>query len=142
VHFYYNCLRQLYFPIVLSQRSRYVKECAEACIGVCETFKKLHRNSVVGYSLWALQAVFLAGMIICQKSRQCRAKRTTGLTLIYTIWINPSEIYSQEAIGALNDCNVILYIIVERWPMARKYRDAFEEIKDSVATLVAGGLHE
>lgn len=81
-------------------------------------------------------------MIICQKSRQCRAKRTTGLTLIYTIWINPSEIYSQEAIGALNDCNVILYIIVERWPMARKYRDAFEEIKDSVATLVAGGLHE
>ncbi|KAI1866633.1 hypothetical protein JX265_002177 [Neoarthrinium moseri] len=125
MHFYYNCLRQLYFPIVLSQRSRYVKECAKACIGVCETFKKLHRNSVVGYSLWALQTVFLA-----------------GLTLIYTIWINPGELYSQRAIGALNDCNVILYIIVERWPMAKKYRDAFEEIKDSVAVLVADGKQE
>ncbi|ETS78522.1 hypothetical protein PFICI_10584 [Pestalotiopsis fici W106-1] len=125
LHFYYNCQRQLYLPMIMSKSPRYVKECAEACVGVCDTFKKLHRNSVVGYSLWALQTVFLA-----------------GLTLIYTTWIQRDSLAPHRVSNALNACNVILYIIVERLPTATRYRDAFEELKESLDHLLSGSAEQ
>jgi hypothetical protein len=78
----------------------------------------------VGFSLMALQTVFLA-----------------GLTLIYCIWISPEDIYNITTSNNLNSCSIVLYIITERWPGARKYRDAFEGIKHTVIELVAKGEH-
>jgi hypothetical protein len=60
---YYQCKRLLLFP-QLSQpevRRQYLKECAVACGGVCRTYKDLHQRESVGYSLMALQSVFMAG---------------------------------------------------------------------------------
>lgn len=103
---------------------RYLRACAEASGGVCETYKRLHHSMSVGFSLMALQTVFLA-----------------GLTLIYCIWISPAEIFNITTSNNLNSCSIVLYIITERWPGARKYRDVFEGIKHTVIDLVSRGEH-
>lgn len=57
-------MRFLLYPIILSHElvdSRYLKKCAEACGGVCRTYKKLHQVVPVGFSIMALHSVFLAG---------------------------------------------------------------------------------
>lgn len=61
--YYYKCLRFLLHPLlsVPETNINLIKKCAEACGGVCETYKKLHQNISVGFSLMALHSVFLAG---------------------------------------------------------------------------------
>jgi hypothetical protein len=34
--------------------------------------------------------------------------------------------------NAMNACSIVLYIITERWPGAKKYRDMYEAVKQSV----------
>lgn len=52
---------------------------------------------------------------------------------------------SQEAISksnatdALMDCTIMLYVMTERWPRARKYRTALEQVKQSVLDRIANG---
>lgn len=61
--FYYKCHRFLLYPLVskLRPNSRYLKACADVCGGVAQTYKRLHQTLSVGYSLMALQTVFMAG---------------------------------------------------------------------------------
>ncbi len=56
------------------------------------------------------------------------------------MWLAPSEVLN--AINPLTDCSIILFIITERLPAARKYRDIFEQIRKSVMDLVARGKHQ
>lgn len=63
-----------------------------------------------GYSPLSLQSVFLA-----------------GLTLIYCTWLAPPN--TLNLTSAIDDCNIMLYVMTERWPAGRKYRDVFERIK-------------
>lgn len=44
--------------------------------------------------------------------------------------------------GPLTDCQILLYIVTERYPSARKYRDVFERIKSSIMGIIAQGKHE
>jgi hypothetical protein len=37
----------------------------------------------------------------------------------------------------LTDCSIMLYVMTERFPSARKYRDVFENIKTSVTEIIA-----
>ncbi|EMR67751.1 putative c6 transcription protein [Eutypa lata UCREL1] len=39
------------------------------------------------------------------------------------------------------DCQLLLYIMTERYPSARKYRDVFERIKTAVLSVIAQGKH-
>jgi hypothetical protein len=39
--------------------------------------------------------------------------------------------------SALTDCSIMLYVMTERWPAARKYRDMFESIKQCVLAMTA-----
>ncbi len=32
----------------------------------------------------------------------------------------------------INACSIVLFVITERWPAAKKYRDAFETVKQIV----------
>ncbi len=62
--YYYKCMRFLLHPVILSgdlADSRFLKTCATACGGVCQTYKKLHQIVPVGFSVMALYSVFLAG---------------------------------------------------------------------------------
>jgi hypothetical protein len=45
-------------------------------------------------------------------------------------------------VGAISDCNVMLYVIAEKYPPARKYRDVFDRIKTNVVDAIAKGNHE
>lgn len=62
-----------------------------------------------------------------------------GLTLIYCTWISPEEIFSSATSNDINACSIVLFVITERWPGARKYRDAFEAVKQNVIDPLAAG---
>ncbi|KAK5120928.1 hypothetical protein LTR85_005712 [Meristemomyces frigidus] len=55
-----------------------------------------------------------------------------GLTLVYCAWLSPKEIFNSTVSNDINACCIVLYVITERWPAARKYRDAFEAVKQTV----------
>lgn len=62
------------------------------------------------------------------------------MTLIYCAWLAPPDYISVD--GPLTDCQLLLYIVTERYPSARKYRDVFERIKKAILDLIAQGKHE
>jgi hypothetical protein len=124
--YYYKCLRLLLYPHLSSPivNPDIVVRCADACGGVCRSYKALHRETSVGFSLMAIYAIFLS-----------------GLTLLYCLWMSPSTIYSTTTMNDLNACSVLLYVIAERWPEAKRYRDAFETIKQNVLTTLEQGAN-
>lgn len=115
--FYYKCQRLLLYPVLsdLTVSPRFLKECAKACAGVCGAYKRLHQTLAVGYSFMALQNVFIA-----------------GLTLVYCIWLCPSDIFDMATSNGIHDCSIVLFVIAERVPAATKYRNAFELIRQKV----------
>jgi hypothetical protein len=119
--YYYKTLRLLLYPHITTANINkdILVKCAEACGGVCRAYKNLHRQTSVGFSLIALYSVFLS-----------------GLNLVYCIWLSPKEVYKITTSNDLNSCSIVLYVITERWPGAKKYRDAFESIKQCVLDLI------
>jgi hypothetical protein len=63
----------------------------------------------------ALQTVFMA-----------------GLTLVYCLWISPEEIFDATTSNGIHDCSIVLFVIADRVPAAKKYRNAFEVIRQRV----------
>ncbi|KAI1642258.1 fungal-specific transcription factor domain-containing protein [Daldinia loculata] len=122
---YYRCVRFLLYPQLAKNPVNvlYLKTCADACIGIITDYRRLHHAFPIGFSALSIQSVFLA-----------------GLTLIYCAWLAPSDFISVE--GSLTDCQILLYIVTERYPSARKYRDVFERIKSAIMGIIAQGKHE
>ncbi|EME42010.1 hypothetical protein DOTSEDRAFT_174788 [Dothistroma septosporum NZE10] len=125
--YYYKTVRFLLHPHILSPQPdlSYMQLCIEACEGICQTYKRLHHNITVGFSLMALHSVFFA-----------------GLTMLYCSWMRPREIFQLRNIGYLNACSIVLYVIAERWPHATRYRDLFELLKDAVSEAIEEGAYE
>ncbi|KAK8108689.1 hypothetical protein PG984_014490, partial [Apiospora sp. TS-2023a] len=114
--YYYQCLHLLLRPFILSGAHQIsFRRFAGACGGVCRTYKKLHQSLPIGFSSIDLRSVFLA-----------------GVTLVYCAWASPKEVLSINASNDMNACSIVLYIITERSPVARKYRDIYETIKSMV----------
>ncbi|EXJ88132.1 hypothetical protein A1O1_05060 [Capronia coronata CBS 617.96] len=104
----------------------YLQLCADACVKVCETYKRLHHKSnSISYTPLATQWLFLS-----------------GLTLIYCIWHSPTLVLTSASRSAVYSCSTMLYVMTERWPAAARYRDAFEGVKDSVFELISSRPHE
>ncbi|KAK6948127.1 hypothetical protein Daesc_009891 [Daldinia eschscholtzii] len=122
---YYRCVRFLLYPQLAKNlvNMHYFKICADACMGIIADYRRLHHTFPIGFSALSIQSVFLA-----------------GLTLIYCAWLAPSTFTSLE--GPLTDCQILLYIVTERYPSARKYRDMFERIKSAIMGIIAQGKHE
>ncbi|KAK8076500.1 fungal-specific transcription factor domain-containing protein [Apiospora phragmitis] len=114
-------------PFVLLEESQttLVRRCADACGGVCRTYKKLHQVMPIGFSSIDLSSVFSAGM-----------------TLIYCAWVSPKEVLTINNSNDMNACSIVLYIITERLPAARKYRDAYEMVKLMVLKSIEENRHE
>lgn len=126
--YYYKCMRFLLYPVILSSEVadvHFLQKCAEACAGVCRTYKRLHQAVPVGFSVMALHSIFIA-----------------GLTLLYCVWAAPREVFSIASSNALNACSIVMYVIAERWVGARKYRDVFDVIKQAVMESVEVGEDE
>jgi hypothetical protein len=122
---YYKVLRLLLYP-QLSQHNlnlHYLKLCADACAGICAAYKRLHRIGKADCSPFTVQALFL-----------------TGLTLIHCTWLAPRNFLG--VMGAISDCNLMLYVMAERCPPAQKYRDIFERINTNVTEVIARGNHQ
>ncbi|OTB07662.1 hypothetical protein M426DRAFT_242186 [Hypoxylon sp. CI-4A] len=122
---YYRVVRFLLYPQLAKNpvNMHYLKLCADACIGIISDYRRLHHAFPIGFSALSIQTVFLA-----------------GLTLIYCAWLAPPNFISVEA--PLTDCQILLYIVTERYPSARKYRDVFERIKSAVMGIIMQGNHE
>ncbi|KAI1101459.1 fungal-specific transcription factor domain-containing protein [Jackrogersella minutella] len=122
---YYRCVRFLLYPQLAKNpvNMHYLKLCADACIGIVTDYRRLHQTFPIGFSALSIQSVFLA-----------------GLTLIYCAWLAPLNFISVD--GPLTDCQILLYIVTERYPSARKYRDVFERIKSAIMGIIAQGKHE
>ncbi len=138
---YYRCVRFLLFPQLASRDTaspigtngtepqaspnvnmNFLRLCADTCAGIASDYRRLHQVFPVGFSALSIQSVFLA-----------------GLTLIYCAWLAPANFLNVD--GPLTDCQLLLYIITERYPSARKYRDIFERIKTTITSLIARGEH-
>ncbi|KAI1846693.1 hypothetical protein JX265_009004 [Neoarthrinium moseri] len=122
---YHRCVRFLLYPSLaeVPVNMHYLKLCADACAGIISDYRRLHHVFPVGFSALSIQSMFLA-----------------GLTLIYCAWLAPVNYISVDA--PLTDCQLLLYIVTERYPSARKYRDVFERIKRAILDLIAQGKHE
>ena len=55
-----------------------------------------------------------------------------GLTLVYCIWISPDEIYDLATSSGIHDCSIMLFVIAERVPSTKKYRNTFEVVRQKV----------
>ncbi len=104
----------------------YLRLCSDACAGIARDYRRLHHAFALGFSALSIQSVFLA-----------------GLTLIYCAWLAPTGSVGTvlNVDGPLTDCQILLYIITERYPSARKYRDIFERTKTTILSLIARGEH-
>ncbi|KAI1758781.1 fungal-specific transcription factor domain-containing protein [Hypoxylon sp. FL1150] len=122
---YYRCVRFLLYPQLarIPVDMHYLKTCAESCVGIITDYRRLHHAFPIGFSALSIQSVFLA-----------------GLTLIYCAWLAPPNFPNVES--PLTDCQILLYIVTERYPSARKYRDLFERIKSAVMGIIAQGKHK
>lgn len=52
------------------------------------------------------------------------------------MWHSPSNSDFMQSISALSDCSIMLYVLTERWPKIKRYRDAFHAIKRSILNLI------
>ncbi|KAI0020988.1 fungal-specific transcription factor domain-containing protein [Xylariomycetidae sp. FL0641] len=122
---YYRCVRFLLYPQLAETpvNMRFVHLCADACAGIIKAYRQLQRVFPVGFSGLSIQSVFLA-----------------GLTLAYCAWLAPMNTISID--GPLADCLLLMYIVTERYPSARKYRDIFERIKNAMTEMIAQGKHQ
>ena len=122
---YYACVRLLLFPQLFSAApvtslsstpTHYLRPCAVACAGLCNSYKRLHDlSSSICYSPIATQNLMLA-----------------GLALIYSLWRVPNVIPARSAREAVTSCSIMLYVITERWPAAGRYCRAFETVRNTV----------
>lgn len=60
---------------------------------------------------------------------------------MYCMWHDSSNSNAFKSIGALTDCSIILYVMTEKWPAGKKYRDLFESVKSSVLDAISEGKH-
>lgn len=122
---YHRCVRFLLYPRLTtpSPNMHYLRLCAQACTGVISDYRRLHQIFPVGFSALSIQSVFLA-----------------GLTLIYCAWLAPPNFLTTEP--ALGDCQLLLYVIAERYPSAKKYRDIFERLRLAISVLMQAGMHQ
>lgn len=133
---YYKSIRVLLQPRLYEKAidPRCLELCAEACRNLCETYKRLH------YRI-SLQTVFLAGLSPLSLRYRGTTHQVSGLTLVYCMWHDSSNTNGFKSIGALTDCSIILYVMTEKWPGGKKYRDLFESVKTSVLDAIAEGKH-
>lgn len=112
---------------------------------MCETYKSLHYKLPIAFTSLSLQSVFLAGMFSSAWNLALQDHQLiplpTGLTLVYCMWHNSLNSTSFKSLSALGDCSIILYVMSERWPASRKYRDLFEAVKKSVIEAIEEGKH-
>ncbi|KAH7038049.1 fungal-specific transcription factor domain-containing protein [Microdochium trichocladiopsis] len=101
-------LVQPFLPL-LSPSDAYYQACIRAAGEICQTHKHLHQSLDYGHSFIAVQTVFVS-----------------GITLLYALWTHQRDAWSVTLSNDIRACSLVLFVMGERAPWVRKYRDAFE----------------
>lgn len=114
---YYRAVRLLIQPFLtlLPASDPYYTLCLRAAGNICQTHKRLHQALEYGHSFIAVQTVFVA-----------------GVTLLYGLWTQGHRIWSVTLADDIRTCSLVLFVMSERSPWVRKYRDAFEVLVNAV----------
>ncbi|OAL23373.1 hypothetical protein AYO22_06423 [Fonsecaea multimorphosa] len=110
---YHKALVLLFLPLLpsLSPSHPDFRLFAYSAGQICQMYKRLHNNqSYISFSLLALHANFVA-----------------GLALVYCFCLDP-RLFDANFSSDIRACSTMLYAISERWPAARKVRNAFESL--------------
>ncbi|EPE10507.1 c6 transcription factor [Ophiostoma piceae UAMH 11346] len=108
---YHRAVRMLIQPFltILPVTDPYFGFCLEAAGNICQSHKRLHQSLHYGHSFIAVQTIFVA-----------------GATLLFGLWTQTHRVWSVTLADDLRACSLVLFVMSERAPWVRKYRDAFE----------------
>ncbi|KAH6679781.1 putative Zn(II)2Cys6 transcription factor [Halenospora varia] len=109
---YYKAVRLLLQPflMILPPTDQRIALCLQASGQLCQIFKRLHQRDSYGHSFIALHSVFIAGVTMC-----------------YCLFIAPS-LWTFTVSNDLRACSSALFVMAERTPVVKKYRDALENV--------------
>jgi Fungal specific transcription factor domain len=101
-------LIQPFLPL-LPVTDPYYHICLRASGDICQTHKRLHQTLEYGHSFLAVQTVFVS-----------------GITMLYALWTNTEKIWSVRMSNDIRACSTVLFVMTERAPWVKRYRDTFE----------------
>ncbi|KAJ5434651.1 Transcription factor, partial [Penicillium cf. griseofulvum] len=109
---YHRAIRLLMQPFlsILPSSDLYFKACLESAGQICQLHKKLHQNAAYGHSFIAVQTVFVSGIM-----------------MLYSLWTH-ENVWSVRLSNNIRACSSVLFVMGERTPWVRRYRDAFEAL--------------
>ncbi|KAK6581334.1 hypothetical protein PZA11_006025 [Diplocarpon coronariae] len=109
---YYKAVRLLLQPFltILPATDERVALCLQASGQICQIFKRLHQRGSYGHSFIALHSTFIAGVTMC-----------------FCLFRAPS-LWTSIVSNDLRACSSALFVMAERRPVVKKYRDALENI--------------
>lgn len=109
---YYKAVRLLLQPFltILPPADTRIALCLQASGQLCQIFKRLHQRDSYGHSFIGLHSVFIAGVTMC-----------------YCLFISPS-LWTFSVSNDLRACSSALFVMAERTPVVKKYRDALENV--------------
>lgn len=118
---YYKAVRLLLQPflMILPPTDQRVALCLHASGQICQIFKRLHQRDSYGHSFIALHTVFIAGVTMC-----------------YCLFLSPA-LWTFSVSNDLRACSSALFVMAERTPVVKKYRDAFETVIGSTMEFLA-----
>lgn len=111
-------LLQPFLPI-LNPNDKLIGICLKASGQICELFKRLHQSAAYGHSFIAVHSIFIAGLTMC-----------------YCLFISPS-LYSLSVANDLRACTAALFVMAERTPVVKKYRDVLETVITSAMEFIS-----
>lgn len=121
---YHRAVRTLIQPFltILPASDPYLERCLTAAGNICQSHKRLHQSLHYGHSFIAVQTIFVA-----------------GATLLYGLWTQTHRVWSVTLADDLRACSLVLFVMSERAPWVRKYRDAFELLVGATMQKLRGG---
>ncbi|KAE8453318.1 hypothetical protein EG329_011385 [Mollisiaceae sp. DMI_Dod_QoI] len=118
---YYKAVRLLLQPflMILPPTDQRVALCLHASGQICQIFKRLHQRDSYGHSFIALHSTFIAGVTMC-----------------YCLFLSPT-LWTFTVSNDLRACSSALFVMAERTPVVKKYRDALENVIGSTMEFLA-----
>jgi hypothetical protein len=113
-------LIQPFLPL-LPLTDPYYHICLRASGDICQGHKKLHQTLEYGHSFLAVQTVFVS-----------------GITMLYALWANTDKVWSVRMSNDIRACSTVLFVMTERAPWVRRYRDTFELLVNAAMEKLQG----
>jgi len=109
---YYKAVRLLLQPflMILPPGDQRIVLCLHASGQICQIFKRLHQRDSYGHSFIALHSTFIAGITMC-----------------YCLFLSP-KLWTFTVSNDIRACSSALFVMAERTPVVKKYRDALENV--------------